>query len=106
MRACFSVFMLLVGLTFLGGCAGTRATIAGFFTPKEETPEEARQRYEQAKANYDRDLREYESNQSMNSAWRQGYGFNNPNSERIRNGEKPVDFFPEGRRPTPPIPPD
>lgn len=24
--------------------------------------------------------------------WRQGYGFNNPNVERIKNGERPVDF--------------
>ena len=48
MRARFSVIVMLVGLTFLGGCAGTRATIAGFCTPKEETPEEARQRYDQA----------------------------------------------------------
>lgn len=28
----------------------------------------------------------------MDSLWKEGYGYNNPNAERIRNGEKPVGF--------------
>jgi outer membrane protein assembly factor BamE (lipoprotein component of BamABCDE complex) len=28
----------------------------------------------------------------MNDLWRQGYGFNNPNAERIRQGLPPKDF--------------
>jgi hypothetical protein len=31
----------------------------------------------------------YEQN---NTLWRQGYGFNNPNAERIRQGLPPKDF--------------
>lgn len=27
-----------------------------------------------------------------NSLWRSGYGFNNPNAERIKNGCPPVNF--------------
>ncbi len=28
----------------------------------------------------------------MNSLWRQGYGYNNPNPDRIRQGLPPKDF--------------
>jgi hypothetical protein len=28
----------------------------------------------------------------LNSLWRQGYGFNNPNSARIAQGKSPFDF--------------
>jgi hypothetical protein len=105
MRAYCCVFLSLVALCFLGGCAGERATVMSFFTPKETTPEEAQKRYERAKAKYDRNLSEYESRRTLNAGWREGYGFNNPNPDRIRKGEKPVDFFPQRPRPTPPIPP-
>ena len=29
---------------------------------------------------------------ALNGLWRQGYGFNNPNAERIPNGETPLNF--------------
>jgi hypothetical protein len=29
---------------------------------------------------------------SANELWRQGYGYNNPNPERIRKGQEPEDF--------------
>jgi len=35
-----------------------------------------------ASEEYDRD----------NALWRQGYGFNNPNAARIRQGKAPLDF--------------
>lgn len=28
----------------------------------------------------------------LDRLWKQGYGFNNPNPERIRNGQKPLNF--------------
>ncbi|MHB8899993.1 MAG: hypothetical protein ACYC6Y_14695 [Thermoguttaceae bacterium] len=28
----------------------------------------------------------------LKQAWRQGYGFNNPNAERIKHGQRPTDF--------------
>ena len=28
----------------------------------------------------------------LDRLWKQGYGYNNPNSERIRNGQKPLNF--------------
>ncbi len=28
----------------------------------------------------------------MNEYWREGYGFNNPNADRIRQGLKPLNF--------------
>jgi hypothetical protein len=28
----------------------------------------------------------------LDRLWKQGYGFNNPNPERIRNGQKPLRF--------------
>jgi hypothetical protein len=27
-----------------------------------------------------------------NELWRQGYGFNNPNADRIKHGKEPLDF--------------
>lgn len=33
-----------------------------------------------------------EDDPDLNDLWRQGYGFNNPNPERIRNGEPPLNF--------------
>lgn len=33
-----------------------------------------------------------EENDSFNGLWRQGYGFNNPNAERIPNKEPPLNF--------------
>lgn len=32
-------------------------------------------------------------NDHLDSLWKQGYGYGNPNVERMRNGQKPVDFF-------------
>lgn len=29
---------------------------------------------------------------NLDRLWKQGYGFNNPNPERIRNGQKPLRF--------------
>lgn len=29
---------------------------------------------------------------SLNHLWRQGYGYNNPNPDRIRRGEAPLNF--------------
>ena len=31
---------------------------------------------------------------NLNTLWKQGYGFNNPNPDRIKKGLKPVDFVP------------
>jgi len=28
----------------------------------------------------------------LDRLWKQGYGYNNPNPERIRNGQKPLNF--------------
>jgi hypothetical protein len=28
----------------------------------------------------------------LDRLWKQGYGFNNPNPERVRNGQKPLNF--------------
>jgi hypothetical protein len=28
----------------------------------------------------------------LDQLWKQGHGFNNPNPERIRNGQKPLNF--------------
>lgn len=28
----------------------------------------------------------------LDRLWKQGYGFNNPNPERIRNGQRPLNF--------------
>ncbi|MGZ0171098.1 MAG: hypothetical protein ACKVHE_16205 [Planctomycetales bacterium] len=28
----------------------------------------------------------------LDRLWKQGYGFNNPNLERIRNGQRPLNF--------------
>ena len=36
--------------------------------------------------------------EQIDSLWRQGYGFNNPNPERIRNGQPAVNF--DGREAT------
>ncbi len=33
-----------------------------------------------------------EHDEWLNELWRQGYGFNNPNAERIRNGQEPLNF--------------
>jgi hypothetical protein len=33
-----------------------------------------------------------EYDEYVDSQWRQGYGFNNPNPERIRKGQPPVNF--------------
>ena len=33
-----------------------------------------------------------ESNQEINGLWRQGYGYNNPNPQRQRDGKEPLDF--------------
>jgi hypothetical protein len=30
--------------------------------------------------------------QELNELWREGYGFNNPNAERIQKGLKPLNF--------------
>ena len=30
--------------------------------------------------------------QELNELWREGYGFNNPNADRIRKGLKPLNF--------------
>jgi hypothetical protein len=105
MRSHFCVIVLLLSLSLLGGCAGERAAIMRCFAPKEETAEEAQRRYEQGKAEYDRKLSAYEADERMNASWRQGYGFNNPNPERIRRGQQPVDFRSAGRRPVEPRPP-
>lgn len=47
-------------------------------TPEERAAEERREAHEQ----------------ELNSLWRSGYGFNNPNPERRREGLEPVDFYP------------
>ncbi len=31
-------------------------------------------------------------NDDLNQLWRGGYGFNNPNVERIQNGQEPLNF--------------
>jgi hypothetical protein len=36
-----------------------------------------------------------ESKQQLNRLWEQGYGFNNPNNERIKQGLPPEPFFKE-----------
>jgi hypothetical protein len=28
----------------------------------------------------------------LNNLWKEGYGFNNPNPDRIKNGQKPLNF--------------
>lgn len=28
----------------------------------------------------------------MDNLWKQGYGYNNPNVDRLRNGQKPIGF--------------
>ena len=34
-------------------------------------------------------------NDHMDSLWKQGYGYGNPNVERIRSGQKPESFYEE-----------
>ena len=33
-----------------------------------------------------------DSEERVDKLWRQGYGYNNPNPDRIRNGQDPVNF--------------
>ena len=33
-----------------------------------------------------------ESYDNLNTLWKQGYGFNNPNPDRMKKGLKPIDF--------------
>ncbi len=32
------------------------------------------------------------SDREVDRLWREGYGFNNPNPERVRNGQPPLNF--------------
>jgi hypothetical protein len=34
-----------------------------------------------------------QNEEELNRLWRAGYGFNNPNADRIRQGKEPVDFL-------------
>lgn len=33
-----------------------------------------------------------DASDDLNGLWRGGYGFNNPNAERIQNGQAPLNF--------------